>query len=54
MIHITSEAELHRANIEIAWSFAHRMTPDQFAELCRLTAREFRRESNEMEASHAG
>lgn len=34
---ITSERELQRANVRVAWSFAHRMTADQFDELCRVT-----------------
>jgi hypothetical protein len=36
---ITNEADLHRANIRVAWSFAERMTSEQFEELCRVTLR---------------
>ncbi|MCS6302333.1 MAG: hypothetical protein H8K07_01505 [Nitrospira sp.] len=40
----TCETELQRANLEIAWSFAHRMTSEHFAELCRVTLEHLREE----------
>lgn len=33
----TSEAELQRANIRVAWSFAERLTAEQFTRLCEAT-----------------
>lgn len=35
---ITMQQALHRANIQVAWRFAHEMTTEQFHELCRVTA----------------
>jgi len=35
---IQTEADLHRANIRLAWAFSDRMTDAQFRQLCRVTA----------------
>lgn len=34
---IRNQADLDRANIQVAWSMAHTMTDAQFAELCRVS-----------------
>jgi hypothetical protein len=34
---IVSQADLDRANIQVAWSMAHKMTDDQYDQLCRVT-----------------
>jgi hypothetical protein len=39
---IMTEAELQRANIAVAWSFAHLMTPEQYDRLCEMTVQSFR------------
>lgn len=37
MPRITTEADLQRANIMVAWSIADRMTPEHLTRLCDLT-----------------
>ena len=43
-MHIHSQADLDRANIQVAWSFADRMSAEHFEELCRVTVRQLGRE----------
>ena len=47
MVTIRSQADLHRANIQTAWSFAWKMKPAQFEELCRVTVEQMRRDAQE-------
>lgn len=42
---ITSQDDLDRANIQVAWSMAHRMTDAQFEALCRVSCRALREEA---------
>jgi hypothetical protein len=50
MIHIHSLDDLNRENILMAWSLhARTMTEAQFAQLCRVTAEELRREPGDRE-----
>jgi|CXWL01.1.fsa_nt_gi hypothetical protein len=44
---ILSQTDLDRANIQVAWSMAHKMTSDQYDQLCRVTVDQWRRESLE-------
>ena len=37
MMRVLSQADLNRANIQVAWSMAHKMTDDQYEQLCRVT-----------------
>ncbi len=41
---IQTEADLRRANVRLAWSFAHRMTDEQFLKLIDVTVEELRAE----------
>ena len=45
-MHIHSQADLDRANIQVAWSFAETMTPAEFDELCRVTVAQMRRDTD--------
>ena len=45
MISTYSPADLDRANIQVAWSFADRMSAEHFEELCRVTVEQWRREA---------
>lgn len=47
MISIRSQADLERANIQLAWAFTSKMTPEHFAELCRVTVVQLRRDMAE-------
>ena len=40
---IQTEADLRRANVRLAWSFADRMTHAQFVQLIDVTVEELRR-----------
>jgi hypothetical protein len=44
---MSSQADLDRANIQMAWAFAWRMTPAHFEELCRVTVEQLRRDARE-------
>lgn len=37
MMEIKSQADLDHANIQVAWSMAHKMTTEQYEQLCRVT-----------------
>ena len=41
---IQSQADLDHANIQVAWSMAHKMTSEQYEQLCRVTVEQWRRE----------
>ena len=45
MTSIHSPADLDRANIQVAWSFADRMSAEHFEELCRVTVEQWRRDT---------
>lgn len=45
MTPIRSQADLDRANIQVAWSMASKMTSAQYDQLCRVTVESWRRES---------
>lgn len=45
MMKIQSQADLDRANIQVAWSMAPKMTTEQYDQLCRVTVEQWRRES---------
>ena len=45
MMEIRSQADLDRANIQVAWSMAPKMTDEQYAQLCRVTVEQWRNES---------
>jgi hypothetical protein len=46
MLTIRSQADLDRANIAVAWTFADQMTPEDFDALCRVTVQQWRREAD--------
>lgn len=48
---LRSQADLDRANIQVAWSFAKTMMPDDFDALCRVTVRQLRRDAADDVAS---
>lgn len=48
---VLSEADLHRANIRLAWTFSDRMTDAQFAQLCRVTAEQLQRDEQDERAA---
>lgn len=37
MEQVTDSHTLHRENVRVAWSFAHRLRADQFDRLCEVT-----------------
>lgn len=41
---IRDEEDLNRANIQLAWSFAWRMTSEEYDQLCRVTVEQMRRD----------
>lgn len=45
MTRVLSQADLNRANIQVAWSMAHKMTDAQYEQLCRVTVASWRQES---------
>ena len=53
MIPILSQADLSRANIQVAWSLAATMTSAQYEQLCRVTVAQWRRERETIEHERA-
>lgn len=50
---ILSQADLNRANIQMAWSLASTMTSAQYEQLCRVTVAQWRRESEIVDPARA-